>query len=112
LKQGHRTPLNCPNGHENPPVENLEGRLDEAKEPVPGPRRTFGDGIWRVGAEIDPGTYRASGGGDCYWARLAGFSGNLGDIISNGVGVPHPVVTISSSDTGFESSSCGTWTRV
>jgi hypothetical protein len=68
-------------------------------------------GIWRVGAEIDPGTYRASGGGDCYWARLAGFSGDLDDIISNGIGVPHPVVTISASDTGFESSSCGTWTR-
>jgi hypothetical protein len=97
-------------------IERLEEQLAQANKPAPrsapGPRRTFGDGIYRVGKDIDPGTYRASGGSNCYWARLSGFSGNLGQIIANGIGSPHPLVTISASDVGFESQRCGTWTRV
>ena len=97
-------------------IQSLEEQIAQAKEPapapVPGPRRSFGDGTYRVGEEIDPGTYAASGGSNCYWARLSGFSGSLGDIIANGIGSPHPLVTISSSDVGFDSQRCGTWTRV
>jgi hypothetical protein len=77
--------------------------------PPPGPKTTFGDGEFRVGTDIAAGTYRATGGDDCYWARLSGFGGTLADIIANGIGVPQPIVTIEASDLGFTSSRCVSW---
>ena len=71
---------------------------------------SFGDGIHRVGTDIAPGTYRAPGGDTCYWARLSGLSGEIGDVIANGRFSPNPIVAIASSDIGFETSGCGTWT--
>ncbi|MBX3031742.1 MAG: hypothetical protein KF809_16460 [Chloroflexi bacterium] len=73
------------------------------------PTRRFGDGAWQVGRDISPGTYRASGGVDCYWARLDGLGGSLHDIIEDGRRSGSPVVTIKRSDTGFESQGCGVW---
>lgn len=32
-------------------------------------RNRFSDGTFIVGKEVTPGTYRARGGGSCYWAR-------------------------------------------
>ena len=81
-------------------------------QPPPPPGTTFGDGVHRANVDIVPATYRAQGGSSCYWARLSGFSGALADIIANSYGQTTPVVTISASDAGFESTRCGTWTRV
>ena len=36
-----------------------------------------GDGTYRVGTQIKPGLYKATGGSLCYWERLSGFSGSL-----------------------------------
>lgn len=74
--------------------------------------RSFGDGTYRIPQDIDPGTYRASGGKNCYWERLSAFNGSLNSIIANGIGSPHPIVTIESSDAGFSSQRCGAWDRV
>lgn len=74
--------------------------------------RSFGDGTHRIPNDIDPGTYRASGGKNCYWERLRNFNGDLNSIIANGIGSPHPIVTIESTDAGFSSQRCGTWDRV
>jgi hypothetical protein len=76
---------------------------------------TFSDGTWRVGADIEAGTYRANAKMGCYWERMRGFSGDtLKDIISNGVSASDgPVtVTIKKTDLGFKSQLCGTWTKV
>jgi hypothetical protein len=74
---------------------------------------SFGDGTYRVGpAGVPPGTYKAPGGGSCYWERLSGFSGELNDIIANDVATRNPIVTIAPSDAGFNTSDCGTWKRV
>jgi hypothetical protein len=67
------------------------------------------NGIWLVGTDIKPGTYRATGHGGCYWARLSNLSGS--GIIANGLGA-NQIVTISSSDKAFETQDCGDWTRV
>jgi hypothetical protein len=80
--------------------------------PPPGPKTSFGDGTYRVAIDIVAGTYRAPGGDSCYWARLEGFSGTLDDIIANGFGQTLPIVTISASDAGFETSRCGPWVQV
>jgi len=74
-------------------------------------RTTFGDGIFIVGTDILPGTYRSSGQNGCYWGRLANFTGGLGDTLANDNTDTSATVTILSSDKGFKSSSCGTWTK-
>lgn len=85
-------------------------------QPTPKPEPTpsfltFGDGIWEVGVDIKAGTYRLREPAFfCYWARLRGFGGSLNDIIANGnENDAYGVVTIRSSDAGFESSGCGEW---
>ena len=70
----------------------------------------FGDGAFIVRYRHHPGTYRSSASGDCYWQRERNWTGGIGGIIANGIGTSHPVVSISVSDTGFSSTSCGTWT--
>jgi hypothetical protein len=72
---------------------------------------TFDSGVWRVNSQIPPGTYRNSdSSGGCYWERLSGFSGELGDIIANDFTFSRTIVTISSGDVGFKTEDCGVWT--
>jgi hypothetical protein len=73
---------------------------------------TFGDGIWIVGVEILPGTYRTASSPDlCYGARLSGFGGTFGEIIANEVALYPIIVTIEPTDVGFESVDCDLWTN-
>lgn len=65
-----------------------------------------GDGIWIVGLDIEPGTYRSMSGGGCYWARLSDTSGD--GIITNGSGA-RQVVTVAATDRAFETAGCGSW---
>jgi hypothetical protein len=76
------------------------------------PTNSFADGTWIVGTDVSPGTWVAAGGPSCYWARLGGFSGSLGDIIANNFGGGAQIVTIARGDAGFASDSCGAWTKV
>ena len=73
------------------------------------PARTFGDGAWRVGIDIAPGTYRTTGVSGCYWERLSGFGGSFYDIIANDNADGSALVTIAPSDVGFSCTRCGTW---
>ena len=76
---------------------------------TPIPPQGFGDGTWIVGSEIQPGTYAAGPGLDfCTWKRFSGFSGEFEDIIEFDFS-SRPIVTISASDTGFESGGCNKW---
>jgi hypothetical protein len=83
------------------------------------PRRglsaTITPGMWIVGAQITPGTYRAENSAQgCYWQRVSSFTGGadaiLGSSIATGPGVQ--LVTIAATDVGFSTNlECGTWTR-
>lgn len=73
----------------------------------PAPAAAFGDGMFQVGTDIQPGTYSASGS-LCYWARLSAAEGGLESIIANGNGPS--IVTIKADDKYFESRNCGDWT--
>lgn len=66
--------------------------------------------VWAK-TDIAPGTYRSSKGGSCYWARLSNFTGQLSGIIANHFG-SKGLVTIRSSDKGFRSQGCGSWSKV
>jgi hypothetical protein len=73
-----------------------------------------GDGVWSVQKQIVPGLYRASAGTDfCYWARSSDFTSSSGSIIDNYIGSsPRPIMRIFPDDVAFESSRCGSWTRI
>src|SRR5439155_26639610 len=97
-----------------PSVPVVQGKpLDSAKA---GPAAAtsverFSNGIFQVGPDVRPGTYRTRGGGDgCYFARLKGFSGSLEDVLANDSAVGPAVVTILPTDRGFQSDNCSTWT--
>jgi hypothetical protein len=77
-------------------------------------RTSVGDGMWIVGTDMAPGTYRTTvPGGNCYWARLRSFDGSVNSILANDLpGRGNAIVEIRPSDTGFETGGCGTWEKV
>lgn len=74
-------------------------------------KTTFSDGMYIVGTDITPGTYRNTGATGCYYARLSGFGNTTDDIIANNNVDTATIVTIAPSDKGFQSNGCGTWTK-
>lgn len=72
---------------------------------------SFDDGMYIVGTDIQPGTYKSSGQSGCYYARLSGFSNTTDDILANNNTDTPAIVTISPGDKGFQSNNCGTWTK-
>lgn len=80
--------------------------------PTPAPGGSgYGDGTYRVGTDIPPGTYRTrNNSSGCYWKRMSDFSGNLDSILANDFTNDHTVVTILPGDVGFATDGCGTWT--
>ncbi|MXZ62953.1 MAG: hypothetical protein F4Y98_04990 [Chloroflexi bacterium] len=87
--------------------------------PLVTPGEPFGDGVYLVGIDIEPGRYRADGPlWACEWARLGGFSGDTTfgydsspDIIAYGR-EGSKIADILASDAGFKSSNCGEWRPV
>jgi hypothetical protein len=79
---------------------------------TPSPSSPFGGGMYLIGSEVAPGTWRNDGTPGCYWARLSGFGHVIDDIIGNNYGDTQQIVTIGSGDTGFESTGCGIWTKI
>ena len=71
----------------------------------------FGNGTHAVPSDVQPGTYRSTGRATCYWMRMAGFGGELNDIIANGNNAPE-IVTIKARDAGFQTQGCGRWAPV
>lgn len=71
----------------------------------------LGDGTRLVGSEIQPGRYRTRAGSPgCYWARLAGTSGELADVNANENERGPAIVDISEGDRAFETRGCAPWT--
>ena len=72
------------------------------------------DGTYRVGVDIEPGTYRSAGpspegASDCYWARLNSL--NETHIIDSNISTGPQVVMIQPSDTAFLTRSCQPWQK-
>lgn len=70
------------------------------------------DGVWLVGRQLAPGTYRSPGGSGCYWERLSGLSGDFEDLIVNRHARGPSVVEIKPTDAGFSTTGCGIWRRI
>ena len=83
--------------------------------PVAGFQTVVPPGVWLVGSQVAPGTYRATVSAGCYWERLRDFTGNLSAIIANEFvsSAGSQLVAIASGDVGFSTDEeCGPWTRV
>ncbi|MEO6398198.1 MAG: hypothetical protein ABIP13_06990 [Tepidiformaceae bacterium] len=73
---------------------------------------SFGSGKKQVGSEVSYATYRTrSASPSCYWERLKGLGGTVGEIIANENTNGPAVVTIGSSDVAFNSTRCARWTQ-
>lgn len=72
------------------------------------------DGMYRVGIDIEPGTYRSGGKSedtaDCFWARLNSLNEN--DAIANGMSAGPQEVTVKASDRAFYTHHCQAWRKV
>lgn len=72
---------------------------------------TFGEGVYTVGLDIKPGTYRVTEpvtGADCYWS-ITKTGSNGSNIIQNAiVEGGYPTVTLKRGQ-DFESVRCGSW---
>ena len=88
------------------------------------PAKSFGDGTWTVGVDIQYGTYRSiplTKDTSCYWRAVKDFTGGMSSTIvsdsgplddEHNDGAGPMVVDIYPTDAGFVSRSCGTWERV
>lgn len=86
-----------------------------AAPPLPVPKTTMEtDGTYRVGIDIEPGTYRSGGKSeetaDCFWARLSSL--NEDDIIANGMSAGAQQVVIKASDRAFYTHDCQAWLKI
>lgn len=75
------------------------------------PVASFGDGTWIVGSDIAAGTWTPSNQDACTWARVSNFASDADSLIEFREGWQQGAVTIRSSDAGFYSDGCGTWSR-
>jgi hypothetical protein len=72
----------------------------------------IGPGTFAVGRQLAPGRWRSDGRDLCYWERLSGLTGTLGEVLASGT-MPGPAdVEVLPTDVGFGSLGCGTWRRV
>jgi hypothetical protein len=80
-------------------------RPGATRTPAPAAKsRIGGDGIYRVGADIEPGTYRSPGPSNsaCYWARLDAQD----EILDNSLTQGPSVVNVQPTDAAVETANC------
>ena len=85
-------------------------RPGATRTPAPAAKsRIGGDGIYRVGADIEPGTYRSPGPSNsaCYWARLDAQD----EILDNGLSRGPSVVNVQPTDAAVETANCQPFTK-
>jgi hypothetical protein len=99
---------------QTPPVEAVPAAAPTAADATSGPRTRVGDGMWKVGDDIEPGRYTTAGadGSSCYYARLKSTDGRVGDIIDIEVTNGPATVVIRPTDGYFKTAYCSTWTKV
>ena len=91
------TPIPAPRSTQTPTRQPQASKVGDTVptatlEPTTMPEVGFGPGTYRVGSDIQPGTYAGKAGTNildsCYWARLSGVSGASSDILANDIKRP------------------------
>ncbi|WBO65826.1 hypothetical protein [Streptomyces camelliae] len=70
-------------------------------------------GMFKVGTDIAPGTYRSTGNKDdsCYWERTKDAEHGTDSVIANDNVTGTAVVTIAPGDAYFKTTGCGDWKK-
>jgi len=84
---------------------------DDASKNSGKPAKSFSDGTYEVGKDIEAGRYKTEGTNSCYYERLSGLSGKFEDIISNDNSSGQAIIVIQPSDVAFKTERCGTWKK-
>ncbi|MFC8434341.1 hypothetical protein [Streptomyces sp. NPDC057253] len=79
----------------------------------PATRMSGDGGMFRVGADIAPGTYRSTGNTDdsCYWERTKDAEHGIDSILANDNANGTAVVRIGASDGYFKTAGCKDWKK-
>ncbi|MFJ6657924.1 hypothetical protein ACIQNG_16380 [Streptomyces sp. NPDC091377] len=85
----------------------------KAKGGSPATEMSGDGGMFKVGVDIAPGTYKSTGNKDdmCYWERSKDAEHSLESILANNNVSGSAVVTISASDGYFKTSGCEDWKK-
>ncbi|MFJ8662206.1 hypothetical protein [Streptomyces sp. NPDC093795] len=70
-------------------------------------------GMFKVGVDIAPGTYKSTGNKDaeCYWERSKDASHGTDSILANDNVTGTAIVKVTAKDGYFKSSGCGDWAK-
>ena len=87
--------------------------VDTKAKGTPAARMSGDGGMFAVGSDIAPGTYRSTGNKDasCYWERTKDADHSLRSIIANNNVTGTAVVTIGPGDAYFKTTGCGDWKK-
>ncbi|MCH0564320.1 hypothetical protein [Streptomyces sp. MUM 2J] len=87
--------------------------VDAAAKGTPADSMAGDGGMFKVGVDIAPGTYRSTGNTDdsCYWERAKDSEHALDSILANDNVTGTAVVKISASDAYFKTSGCQDWKK-
>ncbi|MFF0017173.1 hypothetical protein [Streptomyces sp. NPDC005374] len=87
--------------------------VDEKAKGSPAAGISGDGGMFRVGADIAPGTYRSTGNTDdsCYWERAKDADHGIDSILANDNVNGTAVVKISASDAYFKTDGCKDWKK-
>ncbi|WP_330458272.1 hypothetical protein OIB37_16025 [Streptomyces sp. NBC_00820] len=87
--------------------------VDPKAKGTPASSMAGNGGMFKVGTDIAPGTYKSTGNADdsCYWERTKDAEHGLDSIIANNNVTGNAVVTIRSTDAYFKTTGCGNWKK-
>ncbi|WP_416966041.1 hypothetical protein [Streptomyces sp. Agncl-13] len=87
--------------------------VDTKAQGSPATKMAGDGGMFKVGVDIAPGTYRSTGNTDdmCYWERAKDAEHGLDSILANDNVTGTAVVTISAKDAYFKTTGCGNWKK-
>ena len=103
--------------HGNAIGYDLAGFLASREGMYDAPQTIFGDGVYRVGRDIVPGTYVANAGMICQWERWTSPIGVPASVISDSSSAggeflsPKREVNIAPDDAVFVSTGCDSWEK-
>jgi hypothetical protein len=92
--------------NEPPPQETVTQTVTAS--PIPQLRESFGDGTWKVGVDIVPGSYFTEYSDQCRWTRQRGS-----EVVATGPPAAQAILTQVTVDDGevFRAENCGRWTK-
>jgi hypothetical protein len=87
--------------------------VDKKAKGSPASRMSGDGGMFGVGADIVPGTYKSTGNADdsCYWERTKDADHGIDSILANDNVNGTAVVRISASDAYFKTTGCKDWKK-